>query len=238
MATLEKKRPNSLLEDVEVKSKPLKSANTELVEGQHPCISLPIAFRIYSDKARVTYCSFYIGRQKGERLKAINVEYSAWGNTSNTLHEGPSPESPVIGRSVLNTNSIDVSLPSLNFQMVAGGTSSSMEFICSMPVGKKMDRAERFEWRTSRGEEMKRLGSRCSGWKLVRMDNPNSKHEEVVAVYSVDIYTPKLSGRFEFLGSGATDELGREWAIMAVVTALSLGQKKREMSYLTAALAF
>ena len=227
MAMLGKKRPSSFLEKVTVTSKPLKSADME-VEGQHPCISLPIAFRIYCDKSRVTYAAFYIGRHKGDRLKAINTQYNIMGRTSTTLHEGPTLESPVLGRSVLHTISMDVFLPSLNFHMVPGSIFSS-KCVCSMPVGKNMDKMERFEWRTSRGEEVKRLGSH-HGWKLVRMDN----HEEIVAVYSLDLYLPKLSGRFEFLGSGATDELGRDWAIMAVVSALGLGQRERDESYLQA----
>lgn len=197
---------------------------------QHPCISLPVAFRIYCEKARVSYSVFYIGREKSDRLSAISVRYSGWFHANVALHEGPSVDSHILGSSVLNGKTIDVSLPSGDVQMI-GKSAHGSSFAFTLPIGTR-GTAERFEWRRSRGQEVKRLGGRGSGWELVRND-PHSNAEEVVAVYSVDLCSPKLSGHFGFMGTGATKELGREWAIMAVVTALSLGQKQRDTAIST-----
>ncbi|KAJ5203899.1 uncharacterized protein N7498_004778 [Penicillium cinerascens] len=193
---------------------------------QHPCISLPIAFKIYCDKSRVSHSVFYISRQKSDRLNAISVGYTGWFHAKVALHEGPSVDSSILGSSVLKGKIIDVSLPSGDVQMI-GKSALGSAFTFSLPIGVR-GTTETFEWRRSRGQEVKNLGGRGSGWELVRLNGPYSEAEEVVAVYTVDLMSPKLSGRFEFTGTGATKELGREWAIITVVTALSLGQKKRD----------
>ena len=186
------------------------SGGSSRIHHQHPCISLPLAFKIYCDKSRITYATFYIGREKGNRLKAISAHYHWIKGTETCLHEGPSTDSPVIG--------------------------SSRNSLCALSSGVTLSingNVERFDWRRSHGQDVKSLGGRGSGWKLIRTHYPGQ--EEVVAVYSVDLCSPKLSGRFAFLGSGATKELGREWAIATIVTALTLGQEKREELWAAAA---
>ncbi|KAK0642172.1 hypothetical protein B0T16DRAFT_421129 [Cercophora newfieldiana] len=109
-------------------------------------------------------------------------------------------------------------------------------------------RVERFEWRRSRGTEVKGVeGGSGSGWKLVRMGSDNERSvgsraskegsggeggtvdgytsdgKEVVAVWAdAGGLTLSRVGAFEFRGSGATGELGLLWSVMAVVTCMSI----------------
>lgn len=82
---------------------------------------------------------------------------------------------------------------------------------------------EKFEWRSSKGEDVKSLGGMSYGWKLMRL---KPGEEEVVAAFTL----PKLSrsiwtaAKFQFLGSGATGELGTQWAKMTVLTFLRINQ--------------
>ena len=193
-----------------------RSTTGESIGHQHPCIDIPISFRIYCDKSRFTYSIFYIGH---ERFKAISTKYSFKRLADIYLHETSSVDSPAIGHATLRVSGdIDVALPS-GIQAVREHFWKDMHTF-AMPVGGRM---ERFQWRRSRGKEVKRLGGWGSKWKLVRLDG-----DEIVAVYAVDLWTPNLSGRFEFLGAGATKELGRDWTIATVVTALALGEKERQ----------
>jgi hypothetical protein len=48
-----------------------------------------------------------------------------------------------------------------------------------------------------------------------------------VAAYAYDPWSWKLSGHFAFFNSGKTEALGGEFVVLAVLSALSLGQKKR-----------
>ncbi|KAK5651430.1 hypothetical protein OQA88_12518 [Cercophora sp. LCS_1] len=106
----------------------------------------------------------------------------------------------------------------------------------AFPVG---DATERFEWRRSRGEEVKDVRNGAGrGWKLVRMGDiipageRGGEHEhnsgggdygvssdgrEIVAVWA-DYGSLSLSkmGTIEFRGSGATEELGNMWRVMVV----------------------
>ncbi|KAK5990911.1 hypothetical protein PT974_09186 [Cladobotryum mycophilum] len=81
---------------------------------------------------------------------------------------------------------------------------------------------EKFEWRGSKNDDVKSLGERSWGWKLVRMGHD----DEVVAVWADVAITKSLhkTAKFEFKGSGASGELGDVWKAMAVATFLRLWQ--------------
>ncbi|KAK1995154.1 hypothetical protein LX36DRAFT_174697 [Colletotrichum falcatum] len=93
---------------------------------------------------------------------------------------------------------------------------------------------ESFQWRPSRGKEVKGLGGHSSGWKLVRMapqeagvggegknrgEGLASDGREVVAAIA-----PTLSFRkdfvFAFLGSGRSGALGSAWDTAALVSGI------------------
>lgn len=122
----------------------------------------------------------------------------------------------------------------------------------AMEVGR--GQVERFEWRRSRGGEVKGVeGGSGWGWKLVRMgagdaggveeaaegrhghggdedgNGLTSDGKEVVAVWANPgtLSFSKL-GQFEFRGSGATGELGTLWSIMAVMSCMCIWQKSMQ----------
>lgn len=133
----------------------------------------------------------------------------------------------------------------------------------ALPIGPNGE-LETFEWRRSRGSEVKQLNASWRGWKLVRKGRTSSHDhqaavdqfskqdddslprysiddeksdsgsamedtagEEIVAVWAKSGTWTSLHdiGEFAFHGSGASGELGQRFAIMAVMTALSIWQK-------------
>lgn len=86
-------------------------------------------------------------------------------------------------------------------------------------------RRQTFEWRPSRGEDVRGLGLRCFGWKLVWVKDESQGDEEVVAVWSrcSDAASKKILG-FRFLRSGIPGHFSKKWKLMVVITALALWQ--------------
>lgn len=101
-----------------------------------------------------------------------------------------------------------------------------------------------FEWRRSRGSEVKRLGASSRGWKLVRTGSvccsqydtmqdrdhhcpgtKNDREEHVVAVWAKKSNWTGLDfGTFALIGRVGENELSHRLAIMAVVSALCISQ--------------
>lgn len=112
---------------------------------------------------------------------------------------------------------------------------------------------ERFEWRHSRGSEVKALDKLNSGWKLVRIHSEadgvggnrrardqgaSSDGKELVAVFAeVSGWSTSKVVKFKFLGSGATGEMGTRWSVMAVMTALRIWDMQNGLSESAAATA-
>lgn len=205
--------------------------------NQHPSFPLPLDFQIYCSKARASRSLLYIGRenhsvfyigQESEPLYAVSVGYSGFSNTKVTLHVGPSVDSAALGTSILRRKAIDISVSSASTQMTRKLTRASM-YTFKLPIGAN-ELPESFEWRRRNEKGMEDCGGQVSMWELFRIQNPHSNFGEVVAVYSIDLSSPKLSGQFKFICGGATNEFNRDWVIMTVMTALSLGQKQRDNS--------
>ncbi|WQF78817.1 hypothetical protein CDEST_03831 [Colletotrichum destructivum] len=91
---------------------------------------------------------------------------------------------------------------------------------------------ERFQWRPSRGKEVKSVGKHAIGWKLVRMaaqqagaggwrknrsEGFSSRGEEVVAVLALTFCETKKF-TFLFLGSGRSGALGEAWQTAALLS--------------------
>ncbi|KAF4976372.1 hypothetical protein FZEAL_6948 [Fusarium zealandicum] len=116
-----------------------------------------------------------------------------------------------------------------------------------MEVGEGANRhIERFEWRRSHGKDIKSVGQSSWGWKLVRIgggtqkeadsgsddeqtrkDGFTSDGKEIVAVWADAKSWKGVSkvGEFQLRGSGATGELGTQWALMAIVSYMCMWQK-------------
>lgn len=91
---------------------------------------------------------------------------------------------------------------------------------------------ERFQWRPSKGKEVKSVGKHAIGWKLVRMaaqqagaggwrkkrtEGFSSRGEEVVAVLALTFCETKKF-TFLFLGSGRSGALGEAWQTAALLS--------------------
>ncbi|KAJ6785033.1 hypothetical protein PWT90_05882 [Aphanocladium album] len=115
----------------------------------------------------------------------------------------------------------------------------------------KETRREDFEWRFSHGKEVRALDRWATGWKLVHLggndgtgsalsntesggsSSSNSRSQRphgessdgrpIVAVFADNsrVSRTKLA-RFHFVGAGATDEFGEEWAMYVTMTALRI----------------
>ncbi|KYK55545.1 hypothetical protein DCS_07508 [Drechmeria coniospora] len=92
---------------------------------------------------------------------------------------------------------------------------------------------ERFQWRSSRCNEVKDLNEASSGYKLVRLGGD----EEIVAVASHARWGKNWTkaGAFKFVGRGVTGEFGEPWQVIAVASLIRILQKDIE-SASTAAL--
>lgn len=87
---------------------------------------------------------------------------------------------------------------------------------------------QRFEWRGSKGDAVKDLGEGSFDWKLVRL----GQDDEVVVAFTMAKLSRSLlkAAKFQFLGSGATGELGHAWAKMALATFLRIHQQNSQSS--------
>lgn len=116
---------------------------------------------------------------------------------------------------------------------------TSPTYTFEVHVGPKGTMRERFEWRKSRGKEIKELAGHSYGWKLVRLAGPvnsldgRSRKEreygytsdglEVVALIAHNASWSMNKGfRFASMGSGLTGTMGENWVIIVVTSALQL----------------
>jgi hypothetical protein len=125
-------------------------------------------------------------------------------------------------------------------------THETWDFVCPVDSGGERQ-VEKFEWRRSHSDETASLrdGKSTYGWKLIRLHSDNepsvepsgnavlgqsSDGKEIVAVWTDDSLTwfrgdeKGVVGKFEFTGSGAGSQLGEQWKLFAVVSALHMRQ--------------
>jgi hypothetical protein len=198
---------------------------SQLPTGTHPSINLPLSFKIYCSKSRIIYSEFYIAHEKNQKLHAISTRYKFWSKLTIGLHQGPSVDSPALGSAFLKNGSIKLNLASGRDAPAPTSTGSS-DLAFDLPV-EGIPAPEHFEWRRSDGPEVASLSGRGKGgWVLLRVSH-GAELGEPVAAYSVDLTSVKHSGDFAFFNSGRTGKLGADFAVLAVVTALVLGQRKR-----------
>ncbi|KAF4442842.1 hypothetical protein F53441_11632 [Fusarium austroafricanum] len=192
------------------------------------------------------------GEPDKEPIYSVSFPTAWYGQV--LLHDGPDTESPLLAGAEPEGKwgvSYGVLLPSLPGQESSGKetlrrkNTMKYRYWFGMQVGQGADQhIERFEWRSSHGSEVKSVGESRFGWKLVRLgrgaeepddSNPNDEPDradgftsdghEVVAVWagSGSMSVHKV-GTFQLIGSGATDELGMQWKIMALLTCMCFWQ--------------
>lgn len=90
---------------------------------------------------------------------------------------------------------------------------------------------EKFEWRSSKTDELKELGQMSRGWKLVRLNND----DDIVAAWTYAKWSMAKVAAFRFTGSGASGELGAAFTTMAVMSFIRLFQNEMLTSTTTVA---
>ncbi|KAK1985037.1 hypothetical protein LZ30DRAFT_401700 [Colletotrichum cereale] len=172
------------------------------------------------------------------------------------LYDGPSDKHPVlatIGKSWTAAGSAPATLsmpprPDRGETRISGVPSKldqSSAHVFSVAVGGKAtttaatteEEEEVFQWRSSRGGEVKELGNTISyGWKLVRRSAEPipaasgsrgargagfaSDGHEVVAVLATNMTSMTKGLKFSFMREGLRGTLGERWEVAAVLTGL------------------
>lgn len=198
---------------------------------------------------------YQLGEHEDQPLFTIQ-RHGAWGHDKPmiVLHEGADPKGPVVGtvtkQSLTNHDTV-VALPRRSrhgseTETIREGLHSDMafknsRFTFSFDIGREgeVKHRESFEWRPSKGIEVRSLDSMAFGWKLVRLGPEQPKGQggrrevrnageasdgkEVVAAWSENsaMSLSKIA-KFYFLGAGARDEFGEDWALLAVLSAFRL----------------
>lgn len=231
----------------------------------------PHDLNMYYTKSAKNPTFFHLAEHEEQPLYAVTLSLDIAGKSSYlTLHSGPDPDSPAlavaetkrVGR-ITHRSLITVADPGSTTTTTTTTTTTeglsahasgltSVSYSFSADVGRGGGggggqdlRREKFEWRTSRGGEVKNL-DRGPGRKLVRLSTEadgvggtravrdpgaTSDGKEVVAVWADNArWRENRTGRFQFLGSGATGELGDGFAVLAVATALRIWELGNEAS--------
>lgn len=137
------------------------------------------------------------------------------------------------------------------FHRHAGLKRETWDFVVAIGSGSERH-AEKFEWRSSHGDEtaLLRSGKSTYGWKLVRLESnrptsadvkagarvlgESSDGKEIVAVWTDDSLTwfrgaeKRVVGKLEFTGSGAVDGdggLGEQWKFFTLLSALHMRRR-------------
>ncbi|KAK8130126.1 hypothetical protein PG999_002506 [Apiospora kogelbergensis] len=233
-----------------------------------PYRQFPAAFNLYHQKSKSGRSLVYtLGEHDSDPIYTLTIHSGVSGNPSLVLHNGPDPAAPALASAdkepgeetfankITGKASI-ITLPALpNFgrptteePLETHVTISGAGYAFSLEWTR-----ERFEWRHSRGSEVKALDKLNSGWKLVRIHSEadgvggnrrardqgaSSDGKELVAVFAeVSGWSTSKVVKFKFLGSGATGEMGTRWSVMAVMTALRIWDMQNGLSESAAATA-
>ncbi|KXJ93936.1 hypothetical protein Micbo1qcDRAFT_158848 [Microdochium bolleyi] len=201
--------------------------------------------------------TFHLGEHRDMPLFAVKTG-SGWSrkHPELTIFDGPSSDNGQmltgVTRASMWGRKYDISLPPLPGsgsaehvkETISTSTSWShlvYTFSIEVPSGPNGQlRREDFEWRTTRGDEVRELGSRWQrGWKLVRLsseafrgpggerhardDGTTSDGKEVVAVWAHNpSWSMTKAFKFRFRGSALAGELGERFDLMALTTGLNM----------------
>ncbi|PLB53539.1 hypothetical protein P170DRAFT_435147 [Aspergillus steynii IBT 23096] len=193
--------------------------------------------------------TFHLGPSGDDKRFAVSTQTPFLRSKQTTiLHAGPSDQDPplacVEGDQSMRDRACPITIagqpPGIEaLHHATPYTRTPPTFAVDVRGPEKRPQREQFEWRTSRGNEVRQLtGHSVSGWKLVRLARtvgPGGDHRphrafgcasdgrEVVAVLARNVSASMTKAlKFQFLGSGLDGSMGETWEIMAVITALQL----------------
>ncbi|PHH86359.1 hypothetical protein CDD83_10366 [Cordyceps sp. RAO-2017] len=209
-----------------------KQADARLQQASLSDVTFPTRFNLYyQGKARVR---LILGEDKTDAAYVISLPGGWYGNL--VLYNGPTSEAAPLavirsGRKMGFHDVVDLAAPQpgqrpIREELRTHGNKWSMAYAFVIATRGPDALPEKFEWRGSRGDEVKSLGEYFYGWKLLRL----GRDEEVVAVGAEAKLSRSFSkaGAFQFLGSGATGELGAAWSVLAVASFVRIVQKQMQ----------
>ena len=214
----------------------------------------PVALNAYFQ--RKLSRTIYLGPSRSERLFAVETHSGGFTGKKPTiiLRDGPGDTDPILATAGFENKrqtKYYITLPgrpgpdgaSDTTIIMNSATLTSSKHGLSIPVGEK-GQVEQFEWRSSHGDEIKTLAGSSWGYKLARLEGPNTKASgsssssssaaarevgftsdghEVVAVFAPNGSASLTKAvRFCFMGSGMTGTMGEAWEIVALTSALKL----------------
>jgi len=198
----------------------------------------PRQFSLYSSGGLSSL--YMLGEQQDRPLYAVTTNSGGTGKPDVVLHSGTAITGPVLASAHLTSFSSDMTIAlawvSPEEQVISHGWKSR---VYGYSVGRVngSDRRDAFEWRHSQGDEVKELGGRPSGWKLVRLSGSSNKTEaygptssdgkEIVAVFAEAMTPMPTAFHFSFVGSAAAGSLREREALMAVMTALGIWEREK-----------
>jgi hypothetical protein len=204
---------------------------------------MPVAFNLYY-KMSMRLQLMHLGEHKSDPQYAVTFHTGFSGKPNIILHASPDPNAAALATSDdKGISDSKVTLPAdgqfleLTVPFKSHREGVHYTFTFEAEVGDLKPQIETFEWRSSRGEEVRVARKHGSGWKLVRIardvgtdvvecsdraSGATRDGKEVVAVYSSNMRTFTKVCAFQFMGSGATGELGPRFPLLAVMTALRI----------------
>lgn len=235
-----------------------------------PTSNFPADLNMYYQKA-VGNPTFNLGESEDQPHLCVTFHSSLTfsGNPYFLLHSTANPGSPPLAiaeKAGRLGQRAEITLPAVTGpdegpdaedveteEMKAHASLTSVSYTFSVETAPGL--REKFEWRASKGNEVKALVEgkvhHASGRKLVRLateadgvggtravrdQGASSDGREVVAVWADN---PKWSGNkagaLRFLGSGASGALGGRFAVMAIATSIRIWEMMNESSLQSAA---
>ncbi|KAH6659424.1 hypothetical protein BKA67DRAFT_13252 [Truncatella angustata] len=207
-------------------------------------IAFPAQFFIYQKTGLVRPFTAFIGTEESSPLYHIDLGTVMLdpGQPNVVLHADASQDSPIVAsvkaapdgdRYQIQTGSSYPPNPE-GLKVSSRRGSRKYTFSVENEAGENAKGQERqvFEWRPSRGKQVRSLGLRDYGWKLVRLSGSNSdasstssaeKADKVVAAWSKysESGSKKIFG-FRFFEESTSEDQRKGWEIMAVMTGLAI----------------
>ncbi|KAI1392135.1 uncharacterized protein F4822DRAFT_116411 [Hypoxylon trugodes] len=221
----------------------MKMLSKNILLGEHADKPL-FAVSLHSGLTKNKMVELHSGPNDSDPIIATADHESRWGSGRTTIIQiipDGAPRAAVAGSSTGSSASGSGSTSEGNTTVIMkqphDWRHTTHKFTVQVGLGKDTHEEE-FEWRGSRGGEVKELDKWSRGWKLVRLNGVSHSHggeratrsagvtsdgKEVVAVYAQNTKASKNKiFKFQFLEGGATGVLGETFATAALMSALKI----------------
>lgn len=208
----------------------------------------PSSFSVYYKSSDTNTSVYSIGETKDSPLLTL-ITHLDWSDTKplavlyygvvDATYSKPEARMAIVTRDSVANPHTEITVFPQQLTSAEKGISEHLEhhisqklftFSFDIPF-EKQTRRQVFQWRLSRGSSFKSLEGLTRAWNLVRLPanrrpsfvGVDEVEPEVVATRHENLnWTSSKVAKFRFVGAGATGELGSDWAVMAVMSALRL----------------